>query len=205
MSYADITSRVAQIQARIAQLQGASTAYPTQGSYASSLSTTGSTDFASVLGGITSSGFDSMTPSTPDASGGEDGGQAMASFAATFTGTPYVAGGESPQTGWDCARFTQWVAKQFGINLPAVSWEQINTGQQVDSLAQAQAGDLLFFHEPGGHRRDPSALKVNHVAVYLGDGRMVEAANPSAGTIISQVDAAHLVGIRRIAATTTTQ
>jgi len=57
----------------------------------------------------------------------------------------------------------------------------------VASLKDARAGDLVFFHEPSGHRRDPSALKVNHVGLYLGDGRMVEAANPSADTRISEV------------------
>jgi cell wall-associated NlpC family hydrolase len=58
---------------------------------------------------------------------------------------------------------------------------------------------LVFFHEPSGHRRDPSPLKVNHVGMYLGDGKMVEAANPSAGTRISDVDVNKLVGIRRLA------
>jgi len=201
MSYADATERVAQIQARLAQLSGMTTTSLTARSYTSDAIAASGSDFASVLGGFRSTAVDSTMPATQDSSGDNSGGQTMASFAATFVGTPYVAGGESPETGWDCARFVQWVTKQFDISLPSVSWEQIKNGQQVDSLDQAQAGDLVFFHEPGGHRRDPSSLKVNHVGIYLGDGQMVAAANPSAGTTISKVDTDHLVGIRRVTAT----
>jgi hypothetical protein len=127
-------------------------------------------------------------------------GDDLAAWASKFVGTPYVAGGRSPATGWDCAGFTQWVAKQYGVSIPDVSWEQIKTGDPVSSIGQAKPGDLLFFHEPGGHHHDPSPLGVNHVAIYLGDGKMVEAANPRSGTQISPVDTAHLVGIRRIVA-----
>jgi len=126
-------------------------------------------------------------------------GARMSEYAVNFVGVPYVAGGNNPKTGWDCAAFTEWIAQQHGLSIPPVSWEQIKTGEPVASLKEARAGDLVFFHEPSGHSRDPSALKVNHVGLYLGDGRMVEAANPSAGTRISEVSAEKLVGIRRLA------
>ncbi len=126
-------------------------------------------------------------------------GSRMSEYAVNFVGVPYVAGGNNPQTGWDCAAFTEWIAKQHGLSIPPVSWQQIKVGEPVASLKDARAGDLVFFHEPSGHSRDPSALKVNHVGLYLGDGRMVEAANPSAGTRISEVSVEKLVGIRRLA------
>lgn len=196
MTYSDVTSGIRLVQARIAQIQGLGQAY--SGTAAAGVASTSGTDFASTLAAADSRlTRTSLSPLTTPAQAMT--GKALATFARGFTGTPYVAGGESPRTGWDCARFTQWVARQFGVNLPAVSWEQIKTGEQVPSLAEARAGDLLFFHEPGGHRRDPSPLKVNHVAIYLGDGKMVEAANPQKGTVVSPVDSAHLVGIRRIA------
>ena len=128
-----------------------------------------------------------------------DLGTKMATQAVQYVGTPYVAGGNSPSTGWDCAAMTEWVAEQHGVNIPPVSWEQIKVGEQIGSLSEARVGDLVFFHEPSGHRHDPSPLKVNHVGLYLGDGKMVEAANPSAGTRISDVDVNKLVGIRRLA------
>jgi cell wall-associated NlpC family hydrolase len=126
-------------------------------------------------------------------------GSRMSEYAVNFVGVPYVAGGNNPKTGWDCAAFTEWIAQQHGLSIPPVSWQQIKVGEPVASLKDARAGDLVFFHEPSGHNLDPSALKVNHVGLYLGDGRMVEAANPSAGTRISEVSAEKLVGIRRLA------
>jgi len=126
-------------------------------------------------------------------------GSRMSEYAVNFVGVPYVAGGNNPKTGWDCAAFTEWIAQQHGLSIPPVSWQQIKVGEPVASLKDARAGDLVFFHEPSGHSRDPSALKVNHVGLYLGDGRMVEAANPSADTRISEVSVEKLVGIRRLA------
>lgn len=201
MSLADISTRIAQIQSLVAPFTSAAptTTSATSGAdFATSLSSAlgqGTTSTTATTG-TSGTSFSTLGTGTTSAADGDD----LAAYASKFVGTPYVAGGRSPATGWDCAGFTQWVAKQYGITIPDVSWEQIKTGQPVASLSDAKAGDLLFFHEPGGHHHDPSALGVNHVAIYLGDGKMVEAANPSAGTQISPVDTAHLVGIRRIAA-----
>jgi cell wall-associated NlpC family hydrolase len=123
----------------------------------------------------------------------------MAEDGVKYVGVPYVAGGNTPETGWDCAAFTEWIAKKNGLSIPPVSWEQIKMGEPVASLSEARAGDLVFFHEPSGHSRDPSALKVNHVGMYLGGGRMVEASNPTNDTRISEVNVGKLVGIRRLA------
>jgi cell wall-associated NlpC family hydrolase len=128
-----------------------------------------------------------------------DLGKRMAEYGVNFVGVPYVAGGNTPESGWDCAAFTEWIAKQHGLSIPPVSWEQIKVGEPVASLGEARAGDLVFFHEPSGHSRDPSPLKVNHVGIYLGDGRMVEASNPTSDTRISEVSVEKLVGIRRLA------
>lgn len=197
MSLAEISARVAQIQALVSP-PTTSTAATAAGStaFASSLQSalgTSSTDGTSVLDQYAST-FGGTS------SAGRGDGDDIAAFAAKYKGVPYVAGGRSPSTGWDCAGFTHWVAKQYGIDIPEVSWKQIKTGSPVGSIKDAKPGDLLFFHEPGGHHNDPSPLGVNHVAIYLGDGKMVEAANPHAGTRISSVDTKHLVGIRRIAA-----
>lgn len=163
------------------------------------------TDFATTLASVNQTPEPTLTPRSafiPGAgllSADTDLGTRMAADAVRYVGTPYVAGGNTPQTGWDCAAFTEWMAKQHGMKIPPVSWEQIKVGEPVATLSEAKPGDLVFFHEPSGHRRDPSPLKVNHVGIYLGEGRMVEAANPSAGTRISEIDVSKLVGIRRIA------
>ena len=189
MSLAEVTTRIAQIQSLLAPKAPAAT---------SSASSTSGTDFAGSLSSVLGSSAPAYGTNGQPSSGGD--GDDLAGFASKYVGVRYVAGGRSPQTGWDCAGFTQWVAKQYGISIPDVSWQQIKTGTAVDGLSNAKPGDLLFFHEPGGHRNDPSPLGVNHVAIYLGDGKMVEAANPRAGTRIGPVDTDPLVGIRRVAA-----
>lgn len=196
---------IAEISARIAQIEQLTTSRPAVvdrfagPSFAATLAslsprTDTSTGALAGLGGVPSPVYEGA------AAAGKADGDDLAAWGARQVGVPYVAGGRS-QNGWDCAGFTQWVAKQYGITIPDVSWEQIKQGTPVADLSTAKPGDLLFFHEPNGHRRDPSPLKVNHVAIYLGDGKMVEAANPHAGTRISTVDTGKLVGIRRIAPT----
>jgi hypothetical protein len=196
---------IAEISARIAQIERLATSRPAVvdrfagPSFASTLATLTPRSDTSLtsLGGL------GTVPSPVyegTAGPGQADGDDLAAWGARQVGVPYVAGGRS-QKGWDCAGFTQWVAAQYGITIPEVSWEQIKQGTPVADLSTARPGDLLFFHEPSGHRRDPSPLKVNHVGIYLGDGKMVEAANPRAGTRISTVDTDKLVGIRRIAPT----
>ena len=212
MSIAEVMSRISEIQARMnAPLGGMPIgAGAIQPSGTTGMPSTQGADFASTLAALQAR--EGTLPAPTDVTGAAAGaagtqpaasdgafGTKMAQFAANYVGVPYVAGGDTPQSGWDCAGFTQWVAKQQGLDIPPVSWEQIKVGQPVASLADAKPGDLLFFHEPNGHHHDPGPLGVNHVAIYMGDGKMVEAANPSAGTRISTVDQSILVGVRRLA------
>jgi cell wall-associated NlpC family hydrolase len=215
VSLAEVASRIAAIQSQALALSGALPA-----NRASTSTSTTSAEFASALGaelGSSSlSGLDlsdlsslsslsglstgSRVPATSGGGGGSPGspdGDDIAAWASKYVGVPYVAGGRGTQ-GWDCAGFTQWTYKQFGVKIPEVSWLQVKQGTAVDSLKEAKPGDLLFFHVPGGHSHDPSPLGVNHVGIYLGGGRMVEAANPSAGTRIGKVDTDNLVRIRRV-------
>jgi cell wall-associated NlpC family hydrolase len=72
-------------------------------------------------------------------------GDQVVSEAAQFLGTPYVWGGATPATGFDCSGLVQYVYGQLGINLPRTSEEQATVGTPVASLADAQPGDLVFF------------------------------------------------------------
>ena len=199
MSIQDVTARISSIQSQFNSLSsmvpskfsalGASSQVAT--STAAQSATVG--DFNSILSSTTEQG----TTSTPGPTG-----QDAANLAVKYVGTPYVAGGRSP-AGWDCAGFTQWVYKQLGVTIPDVSWEQIDQGQPVNDITQAKPGDLIMFHVPGGHHRDPDQARgCNHVAIYVGSGKIVEAANPSAGTRISDLPGYKIVGIRRIVPTT---
>lgn len=129
--------------------------------------------------------------SGPTSGGGAGQPGSVTSYATGFVGTPYVWGGTS-SNGWDCSGFVQYVYRKYGINLPRTSQEQFKKGTPVN-YAEAQAGDLLFFHEPSN-----SQAGANHVGIYLGGGRMVAAQNHRVGTIVTAVDASHLVGVRRV-------
>lgn len=88
-----------------------------------------------------------------------------------------------PGKGWDCSSYTSFVMKQFGVKLPAYSDAQYQQGTAVEKN-DLRPGDLVFFHPPG----ERAAGKVTgHVGIYLGNGQMVNAANPSAGTRIQPV------------------
>lgn len=124
-------------------------------------------------------------------------GSAVANLASQQLGSPYVAGGRGPG-GWDCAGFVYWVFKKLGKNLPQVSWEQVKQGTPIGGLSEAKPGDLLFFHMPSGHARDPGPMKINHVGIYAGKGKMVHASSPTSGTIKTEVYTKYLKAIRRI-------
>lgn len=109
----------------------------------------------------------------------------LTDYACSFIGNPYVWGGADPNTGADCSGFVQYVFANFGIGLPRVSYNQVTHGATVTSIADAQAGDLLFWSENG------TDSGVYHVAIYLGNGKIVHASNsrpyPSGGIKISNV------------------
>jgi peptidoglycan DL-endopeptidase CwlO len=89
-------------------------------------------------------------------------------FALGELGKPYVWGATGPNT-YDCSGLILRAFQAAGIDLPRVSREQFDSGGHVP-VTQAQAGDLLFY------ATDPSdPATIHHVALYMGDDRMVEA------------------------------
>jgi peptidoglycan DL-endopeptidase CwlO len=88
-----------------------------------------------------------------------------------FLGVPYVWGGATPATGFDCSGLVQFVYGQLGVDLPRTAADQAQMGQPVASLADARPGDLLAFHDP-----------VDHIGIYAGNGLMVVA--PKTGDVV---------------------
>ncbi len=86
-------------------------------------------------------------------------------------GLPYVWGGSGPYV-FDCSGLVQWSMRQAGIVMPRVAVDQAQTGPLIP-LSDLQPGDLLFYHT------DPTAPSyISHVAIYLGDGKMLQAPQP---------------------------
>jgi cell wall-associated NlpC family hydrolase len=93
-------------------------------------------------------------------------------YASNFLGTPYLWGGTSPSTGFDCSGFTQYVYRHFGISVGRTTYDQINDGVQV-SRGNLRAGDLVFFGSPGNP---------HHMGIYVGDNTYIH--SPRTGDVI---------------------
>ena len=126
-------------------------------------------------------------PATEDTSSSSDLGQQIASYAVQFVGNPYVYGGTSLTNGADCSGFVQSVFANFGIGLSRTAASQASGGTSV-SLDSLQAGDLLFYSASGS---------IDHVALYIGGGQIVHAANSASGIIISNAYYSTPVAARR--------
>ncbi|MFI3213689.1 MAG: SH3 domain-containing C40 family peptidase [Eubacteriales bacterium] len=111
----------------------------------------------------------------------------LCQYAQEFIGNPYVWGGTSLTNGADCSGFVLSVFKKYGISLPHSSSAQSKMGTQV-SLADALPGDLVFYTSGGS---------VNHVALYIGNGQVVHASNPSTGIRVSDVSYRSVYTVRR--------
>lgn len=98
-------------------------------------------------------------------------------FALKFVGNRYVYGGQSLTNGTDCSGFTMQVYKHFGYSLPRSSSAQASSAGTKVSLSNLKVGDLIFYAKRG---------RVNHVAIYIGNGKVVHASNPSDGIKISK-------------------
>ena len=179
MSMPDAIGRIQEIRSTIDALAGTAAAKASGGASGTSAAGTGGGDFAATLTALTGSA---------SAQAGGATNEALMGSVEKYLGLPYIWGGNDPAVGLDCSSFVQNVFKDLGYTLPRVTWDQMNAGTKVDSLAQAQPGDLLFTHDGG------------HVSIYLGNGKAVDAPQP--GKTIQIRDAwetdANITTIRRI-------
>jgi cell wall-associated NlpC family hydrolase len=95
-----------------------------------------------------------------------DMGAIAARTAERFVGIPYRWGGDTVVEGLDCSGFVRAVYNLCGVNIPRTSAEQFRVGQAV-GRDELQDGDLVFF--------GAAADSINHVGIYVGDGRFVHA------------------------------
>ncbi|MBU3877387.1 C40 family peptidase [Faecalicatena sp. AGMB00832] len=129
------------------------------------------------------------TPDTPEAppapeepsgggssSGNVSAAQTIVSAAWSQIGVPYVWGGTTPYVGLDCSGLTQWCHAQAGIYIGRVDSQQLAGGMQV---SDPQPGDIAWT--PG------------HVAIYIGNGQMIEAQQPGTTICVSSVRASAFV------------
>ncbi|URZ03655.1 C40 family peptidase [Clostridium felsineum] len=107
---------------------------------------------------------------------GSSQGEALVTYAEIFIGIPYVYGGASP-SGFDCSGFVQYCYNHFGVKLPRTTYDQVNIGTTVTGNIMPR--DLLFFG---------SVSLPDHVAIYVGNGCMIESSKTG--------DVVHITPIR---------
>ena len=103
--------------------------------------------------------------------------QGIVDFALQFVGNPYVYGGTSLTNGADCSGFVMSVFAEFGYELPRVAAAQCSASEKK-SVADIEAGDLVFYGDGC----------IDHVALYIGDGKIVHASTAATGIKVSDYD-----------------
>ena len=111
---------------------------------------------------------------------------AAVSYAYAKLGSPYVWGATGPDA-FDCSGLVQAAYRAVGISLPRTTYAQIGAGTRV-SRSELQPGDLVFFYSG-----------ISHVGIYVGNGQMIHAPNPSAPVRIAPIDEMPFAGATRVA------
>jgi cell wall-associated NlpC family hydrolase len=114
-----------------------------------------------------------------------------------YVGVPYRYGGTSPQSGFDCSGFVQYVFAKQGVQLPRTSSEQARVGEALSPDWRAvSAGDLVMFAEHG---------QISHVAIYAGHNRIIHSSSSGGGVRYDDLSTQrgewfvdHMVAARRV-------
>lgn len=120
------------------------------------------------------------------ASSNSSKGESVVAYARRFLGNPYVYGGSSLTHGTDCSGFVMSIYRHFGRSLPHSSYALRSVGRRVSGgIRNAKPGDIICYS--------------GHVAIYMGNNRVIHASNPSTGIkITNNASYRHIVAIRRI-------
>jgi cell wall-associated NlpC family hydrolase len=117
----------------------------------------------------------------PGLVGGAGPSAGVVVVARQYLGMPYVWGGASPGSSFDCSGLVQWSYRQVGVQLPRTAQQQYDATDRV-APAELRPGDLVFFANTY-----PSAEPITHVGIYVGDGRMINA--PVEGDVVREMPA----------------
>lgn len=117
--------------------------------------------------------------------------QSIINFAEQYMGMPYVWGGSTPSTSFDCSGYIYWVFKNNGYNIYRTNVEGYwNMTDRIQHVSNPQVGDLVFFQNT--YKAGPS-----HIGIYIGNGQYINA-NSSRGVAIDNLSSswaqAHLLG-----------
>ena len=110
-------------------------------------------------------------------------GRSIVSEASKYMGIPYRWGGTSPQTGFDCSGFVQFIFRHtLNIKLPRMPVDMSRLGLRINREELAP-GDLVFFNTRGG--------KFTHVGIYVNDSQFIHSPMPGTRVTVSRMDSAY--------------
>ena len=115
----------------------------------------------------------------------------IVNYALQFVGDKYVSGGTSLATGTDCSGFTCFVYADYGYSISRTPEGQFSSAGRAIDYSQIQPGDIICYSSNGGK-------SCTHVAMYIGDGKVVHAANSRKGVITSNADYEPIIGVRNV-------
>lgn len=110
-------------------------------------------------------------------------GMNLVSEANKYIGAPYRWGGTSPQTGFDCSGFVQFIFRHaLNIKLPRLPVDMARLGERINREELAP-GDLVFFNTRGG--------SFTHVGIYVSDSQFIHAPRPRTRVTVSRMDSSY--------------
>lgn len=113
----------------------------------------------------------------------------VVSFALKYVGNRYRYGGTSLTNGTDCSGFTYAVYRSFGYDMQRTAYQQLTSTKNVKKK-NLKPGDLIFY---GSSKRS-----CNHVAMYIGNKKVVHASTESTGIVVSDYNYRKIVGYGRV-------
>ncbi len=112
-------------------------------------------------------------------------------YALQFVGNRYVNGGSSLTSGTDCSGFTCFIYADFGYSISRTPEGQFSSAGRSIDYSEIQPGDIICFSSNGG-------ASCTHVALYIGDGQIVHAANSRTGVVTSGANFEPIIGIKNV-------
>lgn len=115
----------------------------------------------------------------------------LVEYALQFVGNPYVNGGNSLTNGTDCSGFTKLIYAEYGYSLGRTPASQLSSAGRSVDYSEIQKGDIICYSSNGGK-------SCTHVAIYIGDGMVVHAANSKKGICTQKAQYSTILGVKNV-------
>lgn len=117
--------------------------------------------------------------------------ESLVAYAKQFIGNPYVNGGNSLTNGTDCSGFTKLIYGEYGYSLGRTPGSQLSSAGRSIDYSEVQIGDILCYSSNGGK-------SCTHVAIYIGDGMIVHAANSKKGICTQKAEYSPIMAVKNV-------